>query len=140
MNNYIKKIKIGNVELNNNILLAPLAGITDRPFRVICERFEPGLVCTEMISAKGLYYDDSKTEQLLNMKPISFNKAFTFNRNRFHFSENHNKSSAYKCIVTLNSSIIGVHQYLAFISDTTLSKSGFANTILALIAVYALSH
>ena len=67
-NKYIRKLKIGNVELNNNILLAPLAGITDRPFRMICEKFSPGLVCTEMISAKGLYYDDSKTEQLLYMK------------------------------------------------------------------------
>lgn len=67
-NKYIRKLKIGNVELNNNILLAPLAGITDRPFRMICEKFNPGLVCTEMISAKGLYYDDSKTEQLLYMK------------------------------------------------------------------------
>lgn len=65
---YIKKIKIGNVELNNNLLLAPMAGITDRAFRIICEKFGPGLVCTEMISAKGLYYDDSKTKQLLNMK------------------------------------------------------------------------
>lgn len=65
---YIKKIKIGNVELNNNLLLAPMAGITDRAFRIICEKFSPGLVCTEMISAKGLYYDDSKTKQLLNMK------------------------------------------------------------------------
>ena len=65
---YIKKIKIGNVELNNNLLLAPMAGITDRAFRIICEKFGPGLVCTEMISAKGLYYDDSKTKQLLNME------------------------------------------------------------------------
>lgn len=65
---YLKKLKIGDVELNNNILLAPLAGITDRAFRLICEKYNPGLVCTEMISAKGLYYDDKKTEQLLNMK------------------------------------------------------------------------
>ena len=65
---YLRKLKIGNVELNNNILLAPLAGITDRAFRLICEKYNPGLVCTEMISAKGLYYDDKKTEQLLNMK------------------------------------------------------------------------
>ncbi len=65
---YIKKVKIGNVELNNNILLAPLAGITDRAFRIICEKFEPGLVCTEMISAKGLLYNDNKTKQLLNTK------------------------------------------------------------------------
>ena len=65
---YLKKIKIGNVELNNNILLAPMAGITDRAFRIMCEKYNPGLVYTEMISAKGLYYDDKKTSQLLNMK------------------------------------------------------------------------
>ena len=65
---YLKKLKIGNVELNNNVLLAPMAGITDRPFRIICEQYGPGLVCTEMISSKGLFYDDKKTELLLNMK------------------------------------------------------------------------
>ena len=65
---YIKEIKIGDVKLNNNIFLAPMAGITDRPFRLICEKFNPGLVYTEMISAKGLFHNDSKTKQLLNMK------------------------------------------------------------------------
>lgn len=65
---YIRKIKIGNVELNNNIVLAPMAGITDRAFRLICEKFNPGLVYTEMISSKGLFYNDAKTKQLLNMK------------------------------------------------------------------------
>lgn len=65
---YLKKIKIGNVELRNNILLAPMAGITDLPFRVICEKFGAGLCCTEMISSKGLYYNDSKTKLLLNLK------------------------------------------------------------------------
>lgn len=65
---YIKELKIGNVKLNNNLILAPMAGITDRAFRIICEKFNPGLVCTEMISSKGLYYDDSKTKQLLNLK------------------------------------------------------------------------
>ena len=68
VNNYIRKIKIGNVELDNNVLLAPMAGITDRPFRVVCEEFGPGLVCTEMVSSKGLFYDDKKTDLLLNMK------------------------------------------------------------------------
>jgi len=67
-NNYIKKIKIGNVELDNNVFLAPMAGITDRPFRIICKEYGPGLVYTEMISSKGLYYNDSKTQLLLNMK------------------------------------------------------------------------
>ena len=55
---YLHKLKIGNVELKNNILLAPMAGITDLPFRLICEKFEPGLVCTEMVSSKAIYYDD----------------------------------------------------------------------------------
>ena len=64
---YLKKLKIGNIELENNILLAPMAGITDLPFRLLCEKYNPGLVCTEMISAKGLFYDDSKTKQLLKM-------------------------------------------------------------------------
>lgn len=45
-----------------------MAGITDRAFRIICKEFGPGLVCTEMISSKGLYYKDDKTKLLLNMK------------------------------------------------------------------------
>ena len=65
---YIKEIKIGDLKLNNNIFLAPMAGITDRPFRLICEKFNPGLVYTEMISAKGLFHNDAKTKQLLNME------------------------------------------------------------------------
>ena len=65
---YIKEINIGNVKLNNNLILAPMAGITDRAFRIICEKFNPGLVCTEMISSKGLFYNDEKTKELLNMK------------------------------------------------------------------------
>lgn len=65
---YLKELKIGNVTLKNNILLAPMAGITDLPFRLICEKFHPGLVCTEMISSKGLFYHDEKTKLLLDMK------------------------------------------------------------------------
>ncbi len=65
---FLKKIKIGNVELRNNILLAPMAGITDLPFRLMCEKYGAGLTCTEMISSKGLYYNDSKTKLLLNIE------------------------------------------------------------------------
>lgn len=72
---YLKKLKIGNVELRNNILLAPMAGITDLPFRLICEKYGAGLTYTEMISAKGLFYNDSKTKLLLNIenekRPVS---------------------------------------------------------------------
>ena len=72
---YLKKLKIGNVELKNNLILAPMAGVTDLPFRKICEKFEPGLVCTEMVSSKAIFYDDSKTKLLMNTegekRPIS---------------------------------------------------------------------
>ena len=72
---YLKKLKIGNVKLNNNLILAPMAGVTDLPFRRIAEKFEPGMVCTEMVSAKALFYGDEKTKQLLNTegekRPIS---------------------------------------------------------------------
>ncbi len=65
---YIKKINIGNIELENNILLAPMAGVTDLSFRKICKKYgNPGLVCTEMISSKGLFYNDKKTEQFLEL-------------------------------------------------------------------------
>ncbi len=65
---YLHELKIGNVILKNNILLAPMAGITNLPFRSICKAFEPGLVCTEMVSSKGLFYNDEKTNLLLNMQ------------------------------------------------------------------------
>lgn len=71
----LQKLKIGNVELNNNIILGPMAGLTDRPFRIICEKYNPGLVVTEMISSKALFYNDDKTKKLLNItgerRPIS---------------------------------------------------------------------
>ena len=63
---YVKSLKIGNLILENNIFLAPMAGITDLPFRKLCKEYGPGLVFTEMVSAKGLYYDDKKTEKLLS--------------------------------------------------------------------------
>lgn len=73
---YIKPIKIGDIELENNVILAPMAGITDLSYRKICKKYgNPGLVCTEMVSSKGLYYNDKKTERLLNMngeeRPVS---------------------------------------------------------------------
>ena len=63
----MKKLKIGNVELKNNILLAPMAGITDLPFRKVVEKFEPGLVTTEMVSSKAIMYNDEKTKGLMNL-------------------------------------------------------------------------
>ena len=72
---YLKKLKIGNVELDNNIILAPMAGITDLPFRKLCKENGCGLVETEMVSAKAIYYNDEKTLKMLNMygekRPVS---------------------------------------------------------------------
>lgn len=63
---YLKKIEIGKVKLKNNILLAPMAGITDGAFRKICKKYgEPGLVCTEMASSKAIFYGDEKTDRLI---------------------------------------------------------------------------
>ncbi len=58
-------LKIGNVELKNPFFLAPLAGITDAPFRRLCKEQGAGLVYSEMVSCKGLYYNDKNTETLL---------------------------------------------------------------------------
>lgn len=57
-------MKIGNVELKNNIFLAPMAGVTDIPFRILCKEQECGLVYTEMVSAKGMHYNDEKSNNL----------------------------------------------------------------------------
>ncbi len=62
-------MKIGNIELNNNIFLAPMAGITDLPFRLICKKMGVGLVYTEMVSSKALMYGDEKTKKLLHTIP-----------------------------------------------------------------------
>lgn len=73
---YFHKLTIGNVELENNLILAPMAGVTNQPFRRICKEFGPGMVCTEMASSKAIFHDDKKTNRLLNTegekRPISF--------------------------------------------------------------------
>lgn len=74
---YLKKLRIGNVELENNLILAPMAGVTNRPFRTICKEIgNPGLVCTEMASSKAMFHNDQKTKRLLNTdgekRPISY--------------------------------------------------------------------
>ena len=72
---YIKKLRIGNVELENNLILAPMAGVTNRPFRMICKEYGAGMVCTEMASARAMFHNDVKTKRLLNTdgekRPIS---------------------------------------------------------------------
>jgi len=62
-------MRIGNVELENNIFLAPMAGVTDLAFRILCKEMGAGLVVSEMVSSKGLYYNDSSTRNLLKVDP-----------------------------------------------------------------------
>lgn len=64
---YIHKLNIGNVEIKNNIFLAPMAGITDLAFRRIVRDYNPGLTFTEMASSKAMEFGSSKTEKLLNV-------------------------------------------------------------------------
>ncbi len=67
---------IGEVKIENNIFLAPMAGITDMAFRLICKSFGCGLVYTEMVSAKGLYYKNENTINLVKIdereRPVTF--------------------------------------------------------------------
>lgn len=57
---------IGNVELKNNVFMAPMAGVTDKPYRTICMEMGCGLVYSEMVSAKGLFYNSANTEKLMD--------------------------------------------------------------------------
>ncbi len=67
LRNYIKKIKIGNIEVENNVFLAPMAGVTDIPFRKICRKFGPGLTYTEMASTKAMEFGSDKTEKIIQI-------------------------------------------------------------------------
>ncbi len=60
-------MKIGNVTLDNNIILAPMAGVTDLPFRLLCKEQGAGLLCMEMVSAKAIYYNNKNTEALMEI-------------------------------------------------------------------------
>lgn len=63
------KLKIGDVTLDNNVILAPMAGVTDLPFRLLCRKMGAGMVCMEMVSAKAIYYHNRNTEELLTIHP-----------------------------------------------------------------------
>lgn len=71
----MEHLKIGNVELENNLILAPMAGVCDLPFRLLCKEQGAGLLCMEMVSAKGIYYNNKNTELLLAIqeqeRPVS---------------------------------------------------------------------
>ena len=63
----IRRLQIGNVTLENNLILAPMAGVTDLPFRLLCKEQGAGLLCMEMVSAKAILYKNRNTEELLTI-------------------------------------------------------------------------
>ena len=65
----IKPLKIGSVTLPNNLILAPMAGVTDLPFRLLCKEQGAGLLCMEMVSAKAILYKNRNTESMLEIDP-----------------------------------------------------------------------
>ena len=65
----IKPLKIGSATLPNNLILAPMAGVTDLPFRLLCKEQGAGLLCMEMVSAKAILYKNRNTESLLEIDP-----------------------------------------------------------------------
>ena len=66
---FLKQLKIGGVTLDNNIILAPMAGVTDLPFRLLCREQGAGLLCMEMVSAKAIMYNNKNAEALLEIHP-----------------------------------------------------------------------
>ena len=65
----IKPLQIGSVTLPNNLILAPMAGVTDLPFRLLCKEQGAGLLCMEMVSAKAILYKNKNTKELLTIDP-----------------------------------------------------------------------
>lgn len=65
----MKTLKIGGITLDSPVVLAPMAGVTDLPFRLVCKRKGAGLLCMEMVSAKAVYYNNRNTEELLKIHP-----------------------------------------------------------------------
>ena len=65
----MSKLTIGGMTLDNNVILAPMAGVTDLPFRLLCREMGAGMVCMEMVSAKAIYYNNKNTEELLAVHP-----------------------------------------------------------------------
>ena len=65
----MRQLTIGNVSLANPVILAPMAGVSDLPFRLLCHEQGAGMVCSEMISAKAILYHNKNTEELMQIHP-----------------------------------------------------------------------
>lgn len=72
----MKRLTIGNVALDSPVILAPMAGVTDLPFRLLCRRKGAGLLCMEMVSAKAIFYKNKNTEELMRIHPEELPVSF----------------------------------------------------------------
>ena len=63
----MQTLQIGNVTLKNNLILGPMAGVTDLPFRLLCAEQGAGLLCMEMVSAKAILYNNKNTKAMLTI-------------------------------------------------------------------------
>ena len=68
-NNKLKPLVIGDITIKHPLALAPMAGVTDLPYRLLCKEQGAGMMCTDMVSAKGLYYGNRKSEPLMATDP-----------------------------------------------------------------------
>lgn len=100
---YIKPIKIGNVEISNNVFLAPMAGVTDMPFRRLCKEFGAGMIYTEMASSKAVHYGSEKTRGIYEVfddeRPVGIQ---IFGSDPAVMAETANELSEYADIIDIN--------------------------------------
>ncbi len=100
---YINPIKIGNLEIKNNVFLAPMAGVTDMAFRSICKEFGVGMVYTEMASSNAVHYGSEKTEDIYEVleeeRPVGIQ---IFGSNPDIMAETANKLSEVADIIDIN--------------------------------------
>ena len=90
----MKQLKIGNVLLENSYVLGPMAGVTDLPFRLLCKEQGAGLLCMEMVSAKGIFYNNKNTESLLQIHPEEVPVSLQFlDRKSTRLNSSHNRAS-----------------------------------------------
>lgn len=99
-------MKISNITLENNVFLAPMAGVTDISFRGLCKEMGVGLVCTEMVSAKALYYGSENTKELMRIadeeKPVSCQMFGNDPEIMAYVTEKHFNTNDDICIIDVN--------------------------------------
>lgn len=99
-------MRISNVTLENNVFLAPMAGVTDIAFRSLCKEMGCGLVYTEMVSAKALYYESENTKTLMRIaeeeKPVACQMFGSDPKIMSYVTEKYFNTNDDICIIDIN--------------------------------------